>query len=627
MKKAFLTLLLLVGTTSSFHVHAQDEGDELKKYIRASYTKFEYEIPARDGVKLFTSVYVPKDTSRPYAIMLTRTPYAVAPYGVDRYRDSLGPSETFTRAGFIFVYQDVRGRFMSEGEFIEMTPHRPNKASSADVDESTDTWDTTDWLVKNIPNNNGNVGIWGISYPGFYAAAGMIDAHPALKAVSPQAPVSDLFMGDDCYHNGAFFLAANFGFFRSFKKRGVEPARPERGAGFFDFGTPDGYEFYLQLGSLENADKRYFKGENPYWIDLLNHTTYDDFWKSRNIQPHLNNVPPAVMTVGGWFDAEDLRGPLAVFGSVDEKNPGISNHLVMGPWVHGGWAGGKGDHLGAVQFGANTSKYYQDQIEFPFFDFHLNGKDHGSFRKATVFETGTNRWRQFNSWPPASAKAAEYYLREQGKLANEPSTEPTAFDEYISDPDKPVPFVGYTALGMSREYMVADQRFAATRPDVLAYETESLRRDVIAAGPVSVSLWVSTTGTDADFVVKLIDVYPPDYPDPEPNPGEVRMGGYQQLVRGEPFRAKFRNSFETPVPMVPGELTKIEFDMPDVCHAFRKGHKIMVQIQSSWFPLVDRNPQQFLDIPWAKPEDFQKATQRISRSSNAPSSISLSIID
>jgi len=367
MKKVLLTLLLLIGSTSSFHVYGQNDRDELKKYIRASYTKFEYEIPARDGVKLFTSVYVPKDTSRSYAIMLTRTPYDVAPYGVDRYRNSLGPSEKFARAGFIFVYQDVRGRFMSEGEFIEMTPHRPNKVSSADVDESTDTWDTIDWLVKNISNNSGNVGIWGISYSGFYAAAGMIDAHPALKAVSPQAPVSDLFMGDDCYHNGAFFLAANFGFFTSFKQRGAEPAQPKRGAGSFDFGTPDGYEFYLQLGPLENADKRYFKGENAYWIDLLNHTTYDDFWKSRNIRPHLNNVPPAVMTVGGWFDAEDLRGPLAVFDSVEEKNPSTSNQLVMGPWVHGGWAGGKGDHLGAVQFSANTSEFYQGRIDRVFF--------------------------------------------------------------------------------------------------------------------------------------------------------------------------------------------------------------------------------------------------------------------
>jgi putative CocE/NonD family hydrolase len=627
MKRTVVLLLLMVGSTIPLYVHGQGEGNELKKYIRANYTKFEYKIPARDGVKLFTSVYVPKDTSRSYPIMLTRTPYDVAPYGVDRYGSRLGPSERFAKAGFIFVYQDVRGRFMSEGEFIEMTPHRPDKKSSTDVDESTDTWDSIDWLVRNIPNNNGNVGIWGISYPGYYAAAGMIDAHPALKAVSPQAPISDLFMGDDCYHNGAFFLAANFGFFTSFKERGHKPARPERGAGSFDFGTPDGYEFYLQLGPLENADKRYFKGRNPYWIDLLNHTTYDSFWQSRNILPHLNNVPPAVMTVGGWFDAEDLRGPLAVFKTVEERNPGISNHLVMGPWVHGGWSRGEGDHLGAVQFDVDTSTFYQDQIEFPFFDFHLNGKGHNSFPKAWVFETGTNRWRQFDSWPPDSAKGQELYLREGGQLTSESPSQSTAFDEYVSDPSKPVPFVGYTAQGMSREYMIADQRFAARRTDVLVYETEPLQGDVIAAGPISVSLWVSTTGTDADFVVKLIDVYPPDYPNPDPNPKDVKMGSYQQLVRGEPFRAKFRNSFEHPEPMVPGELAKIEFEMPDICHAFRPGHRIMVQIQSSWFPLVDRNPQRFLDIPTAKPEDFQKATQRISRSSSAPSRIALSIID
>ena len=620
-----LLLLLLTGFLAAQGASAQDsERDGLDDYIRANYTKYEYNIPVRDGVELFTAVYVPKDSSRTYAIMLKRTPYSVRPYGVDHYPKSLGPSESFVRAGFIFVYQDVRGRFLSEGEFTEVTPHRPEKTGSADVDESTDTYDTIEWLTTNVPNNNGKVGMWGVSYPGFYVAAGMIDAHPALRAASPQAPVTDLFMGDDTYHNGAFFLAANFGFHTFFSRR-EERARPAPSLRF-DYGTPDGYQFFLEMGPLSQAEEKYFHHENPYWSDIIEHTTYDEFWKARDISRHLRHVPPAVLTVGGWFDAEDPVGPLKVFRSVEEKNPTVANHLVMGPWSHGVWAWSSGEKLGDVRFNSETAEFYREEIEFPFFDYHLNGNGDGKLAKAWVFQTGTNQWRTFDAWPPPEAVSLKLFLREGGALSWEAPAAEAAEDHYVSDPNRPVPFIGHVASRMPRSYMVGDQRFASKRTDVLVYQTNALTEDVAVVGAVSPDLWVATSGTDSDFVVKLIDVYPDDFPDNEPNPAETRMGGYQQLVRGEPFRAKFRNSFEETEPMVPDQLTRITFDMPDICHVFRRGHRIMIQIQSSWFPLVDRNPQIYTDIPNAKPEDFQKATQRVSRSRGAASSIGLRVL-
>ncbi len=567
----------------------------------------------RDGAKLFTAVYVPKDDSKDYGAMFVRTPYSLAPYGVDRYPGRLGPSEKFAREGFIFVYQDVRGRFLSEGVFEEARPHNPDKKGATDIDESTDTHDTIDWVVKNVPGNNGRVGMWGISYPGFYVAAGMIDAHPALKAASPQAPVTDFYRGDDSYHNGAFFLAANFGFYTFFVEH-KEPTLPKETVEF-DFGTPDAYEFYLDMGPLSNANGKYFHGGNPYWNNLVNHTAYDDFWKARSIDNHLYHAPPAVMTVGGWFDAEDLSGPFKVYQSVGEKNPRVSNHLVMGPWVHGGWARGDGEGLGSVAFNAKTSEFYRNEIEFPFFDFHLNRNGVGKMPAVWAFQTGTNQWRQYDAWPPKKAERRSLYLGEAGTLAWDAPTGEGA-DEYVSDPANPVPFTAYVAAGVPKEYMVGDQRFASKRPDVLVYQTEILEEDLAIAGPISPALLVSTTGTDCDFVVKLIDVYPLDFPNPDPNPSEIQKGGYQQLVRGEPIRAKFRNSLERPEPMVPGKVTAIAYEMPGIAHVFRRGHRIMVQIQSSWFPLIDRNPQTFVDIPNAKASDFQKATQRIHRSAS-----------
>ena len=625
----FPVLLGLASVFAPVAVNAQSR-EALAEHVRSAYTKYETEIPMRDGVKLFTAIYLPKDTSRSYGILLKRTPYSVRPYGVNANTFRVGPSEKLVREGFIFVHQDVRGRFMSEDVFEWISPHNPNK-SEGDVDESTDTYDTIDWLVKNVPNNNGRVGTYGISYPGFFAAAGMIDAHPAHIVSSPQAPVNDTYRGDDTYHNGVFYLAANFGFL-SFFKHQETPTLPEQSIRFDYDGMQDGYEFYLAMGPLSNANEKYLKGEHPYWNHMVEHTTYDEFWQARSLDTFLENVPPAVMSVGGWFDAEDPMGPLKVFRAVEERDPETSNHLVMGPWAHGGWARGDGDSLGHVSFGAKTSEFYREEIEFPFYDFHLNGNGEADLPKAWVFETGTDQWRRFEGWPPANAEPKKLYFHDGGRLSFKPPSDESlseggdAYDEYVNDPNRPVPFTEEISLRVPRTYMVADQRFAAKRPDVLVYQTDVLESDVTICGPVSPDLWVSTSGTDADFVVKLIDVYPNDHPDPDPNPDDVTLGGYQQLVRGEPFRAKFRNSLTTPEPMVPNELARITYTMPDVCHAFRRGHRIMIQVQSSWFPLNDRNPQVFTDIPNAQPEDFKKATQRVSRSQGKASSVELMVM-
>lgn len=587
--------------------------------VKANYTKFEYRIPMRDGKRLFTSVYVPKDDSKTYPMLMHRTPYSIRPYGSDQYPDSLGPSSLFAKEGYIFVYQDVRGRWMSEGEFEHVRPHRPQKKTQDEIDESSDTWDTVEWLLAHVPGHNGRVGISGISYPGFYTAAGIIDSHPAIKAASPQAPVNDWFMGDDWHHNGAFFLAHMFNWMARNGRHRPDPTK-KYPRDTFDYDTPDGYEFYRRIKTLSEIDAKYLKGDVPFWIETMQHGTYDEFWQARNIRPHLKNVKPAVMTVGGWFDAENLFGALETYKSIEANNPETINTLVMGPWRHGGWSGGEGSSFGDIPFNSNTSEYYREQIEFPFFQRHLKDQGEVKIPEAWVFETGTNQWRKHDKWPPQAARTQALYFHANGELSFEPPPETgdqTSFDEYASDPAKPVPYLGEIATGMKAEYMIADQRFASSRTDVLVYQTPELEEDVTIAGPIEVELLVSTSGTDSDWVVKLIDVYPDDYPDPSNNPKEVRMGGYQQLVRGDVLRGKFRNSFETPEPFEPNQPTKVKFTMPDTCHCFRAGHRIMVHVQSSWFPLVDRNPQKFCDIFQAKESDYQSATQRVFRSSNA----------
>ncbi|HEY2460840.1 MAG TPA: CocE/NonD family hydrolase [Candidatus Acidoferrum sp.] len=624
---SFATLLLLtcVAFAPPLSSQAKPETATPEAEIKAHYTKYEVLIPMRDGVKLFTSIYTPKDTSQTYPFLITRTPYSVGPYGADQYPKRLGPAPNFSRDGFIFVYQDVRGRYLSGGTFLEMTPHKDVKKSSTDVDESTDTYDTIEWLLHHVPNNNGKAGLYGISYPGFYAAAGIIDSHPALKAASPQAPVTDLYMNDDAYHNGAFMLAANFGFYVLFKPRTEIAPPPARER--FDYGTTDGYDFYLRMGPTSNAKKIYLKDTNALWDDQVIHPNYNDYWKIRDISAHMKNVHCAVLTVGGLFDAEDISGPYKIFHSVAQFNPGISDKLVVGPWVHGGWAGTAGDRLGDISFAARNSDFFNDNILLPFFQQHLKDAPDPKLPTAYVFETGTNVWRKYDSWPPKNDAPRTLYFREHGALSFDPPSESRdAADEYVSDPNHPVPFVDAVTTDVPRTYMDADQRFATTRSDVLVYQTAPLEDDLTVAGSVSPRLWVSTSGTDSDFVVKLIDVYPMDYPKPDPNPKDLEMGGYQQLVRGEPFRGKFRNSFEKPEPFVPGQPTAINFSLPDINHTFRRGHRVMIQVQSSWFPLVDRNPQKFINIPEATEADFQKATERIYRSKDHASAIVLPIL-
>ncbi len=602
--------------------------------IRAQYTKYEYRIPMRDGTRLFTRVLAPKDTSTTYPILITRTPFGVGPYGPDEYFAIGSQTEALLKAGYIVAWQDVRGRHMSEGTFAHVTPHRLEKPTPADVDENSDTWDTVEWLLRHVPDHNGRVGLWGISYSGFFTVAGIIDTHPAIKAASPQAPVADLFLDDDWYHGGAFMLA------HAFNSAGVyqpqsKPTSPPKVTVPFDYGTEDGYEFFLRAGPLANLTEL-LGAANPTWDELLAHPTYDAFWVSRAIWRHLNDIHCAILTVGGWFDAEDLMGPLRVYRAIKAGNPGLANTLVMGPWVHGGWSAFNGRRLGAVDFATDTARFYRERIFLPFFEFHLKDKADPALPEAYVFETGTNVWREYPAWPPPGAKPRMMYFREAGGLSFEPPGETDASDSYVSDPSKPVPWVGYTTQTMPEEYMVSDQRFAATRPDVLVYVTEPLDEDLSVAGPVSPNLFVATSGTDADWVVKLIDVYPPDRSTPptkdgaadggDIGPPTVTLAGYQQLVRGEPFRGKFRRSFETPEPFVPGTVEAVSFTMPDVNHVFRRGHRVMVQVQSTWFPLVDRNPQTFVDIPTAKPEDYQAATQRVVRSRTQPSGVEMYVL-
>lgn len=621
----FFLLFVLMYAVNPLAIMAQGNiAKEDSLYIRENYTKIERLIPMRDGVKLFTSIYIPKNQSQKYPIVLSRTPYSVAPYGEDKYKTSLGPSRLFIREGYIFVYQDVRGKWMSEGQFVDTRPYIPNKKGKKQIDESSDTYDTIDWLIKNVNNNNGNVGTYGISYPGFYATASIIDSHPALKVASPQAPVTDWFVGDDITHNGAFFLG-NFLFFSSFGQPRPEPTT--KGASRIDLGTQDGYQFFLKEGTFNNLNEKYYKNQIPIWNDFIKHGTYDEFWQGRTPLPHLKKVKPAVLTVGGWFDAEDLYGPLKTYATIKKSTPGANNTLVMGPWAHGGWARGNGSSFGNVNFGSETSVYYREKIELPFFNYYLKGKGNFERPEVAIFQTGSNEWKSYKTWPPENAKDVELYLQADGKLSFSKTTEDNkTFDEYISDPKKPVPATAEIRMGPGRDYMIEDQRFAAFRPDVLVYQTDELKEDVTISGAIAAHLFVSTTGTDADFVVKLIDVYPDTTSNRPETPTHIKLSGFQQLVRGDVIRAKFRNSLTHPEPLEPGKITNVNFELQDAAHTFKKGHKIMVQVQSSWFPLTDRNPNQFMDIYQAKQSDYLKATHRIYTDGKQQSHLSIKVL-
>ncbi len=600
-------------------VFAQEEPFD----VQAHYLKKEIYIPMRDGVRLFTSVYIPRDTTRTYPILMQRTPYSVGPYGAEKYKRRLGPSRRFEEEGFIFVYQDVRGRFMSEGTYKNMRPYIPHK-KPGQTDETTDTYDTIDWLIKHIPRNNGKVGIWGISYPGFYTSMAIIDAHPALKAASPQAPIANWFIGDDVHHNGAFALTLAFDFFSVF---GVpRPGPVNHWNKPLVKMPPDGYRFFLNMGALPNANRKYFHHKIAFWDSIMAHGTYDAFWQARNILPHFKHITPAVLVVGGWFDAEDLYGTLNTYKAIEKYNPGISNSLVMGPWSHGGWERSKGDHLGNIRFGANTSVFFQDSVLFPFFMHYLKGRPGYKNREALCFDTGALRWRTFDRWP-IDYSATNLYLAPKGTLQFEqPGDSRPDFAEYVSDPAKPVPFTARITNRWGRTFMIEDQRFADRRPDVLVFQTSPLSDSLTLAGPLKVRLFASVSTTDADFVVKVIDVWPDTSKDFRPNPCGIRMGGFQELIRGDIMRAKFRNDYSKPQPLVAGKITEIAMTMQDVYHTFLPGHRLMVQIQSSWFPLFDRNPQQFEDIYRAKDDDFKKAHIKIYFSQKHASHLILPVI-
>ncbi|MFH0989949.1 MAG: CocE/NonD family hydrolase [bacterium] len=589
-------------------------------FIKENYSKKEVLVTMRDGVRLFTSIYAPKDSSQDYPIILNRTPYSVAPYGPDQMRASMVPSVLEAKEKFIFVYQDVRGRNYSEGEFVDIRPYRQEKETNRDIDETTDAFDTVDWLVKNIPRNNGRVGITGISYPGFYTTMGTIDAHPAVKATSPQAPICDPFIGDDEHHNGAFFLAQNFNFYMFFGWPRLEIGK--RYPVSFKPGTADVYKFFLELGPLSNVNKLYFHDSVTFWNKAMQHETFDTFWKSMTVHPHLNNIKPAVLTVGGWYDQEDMLGPLKTYKYIEKNNPQTTNMLVMGPWSHGQWNRDDAESLGDINFTSKTGLWFRENVQFPFFNYYLKGKGDPLNAEAIVFETGRNTWHKLDAWPPKDIVKASLFLQADGKLGFTPKADAhSSFAEFVSDPAKPVPHTRQIRWGVSSDFLVEDQRFASTRPDVLVFKSDLLTEDVTLVGPVVPTLYVSTTGTDADWVVKLIDVFPGD--STGVSKSGVPWSGFQQLIRGDVIRGKFRNSFSTPEPFIPNKVTKVEFEMCDIFHTFKKGHRIMVQVQSSWFPLVDRNPQKFINIRTAKQSDFQKATHRVYFSKVYPTKINV----
>ena len=577
--------------------------------VKDHYTKQEVTIKMRDGIQLHTTIYSPKDTSKEYPILMQRTPYSCRPYGEGQFRPSIGPNKKLMEEGNIIVYQDVRGRWNSEGTYDNMRAFIPKKKKKQ-VDEASDTYDTIEWLTKNVSNNNGKVGVWGISYPGFYSTYSLLSGHPALKAVSPQACIGDFFF-DDFHHNGAYLLSywyvtALFGY----DKPGPTT---EAWYKFPELGTEDQYQFFLDAGPLSNLDK-YYKEDNYFWQQLKDHPNYDEFWKSRGIIQHLKDIQPATMVVGGLFDAEDLYGPYNTYSAI-EKNSNNYNTIVMGPWSHGDWARNKKRQaVGNVYFGDDISHFYQENIETRFFNHFLKGEANGKsgLPEAYMYDTGKNEWQTFDTWPPEEAKKESYSLQRGERLA-QLVTKELSYQEFVSDPKKPVPYSEDVKVVFTpRKYMTDDQRFAARRPDVLTFETEVLTNDVTLAGDILAKLKVATTGTDADWIVKVIDVFPPDAKNTEETQDHLKMSNYHMMVRSEVMRGRFRNSFEKPEPFIPNQVTDVNIELQDVFHTFKKGHKIQVQVQSSWFPLIDRNPQTFVDnIFYAKEKDFQKQTHKV----------------
>jgi putative CocE/NonD family hydrolase len=620
--RLIMLLCLLMQITFAQAADTTEQDKKRAEYIRSHYAKYEYQIPMRDGIKLFTSVYLPYDKSKSWPMLMQRTPYSVAPYGVDKYKTKLGPSEIFEKDGFIFVFQDVRGKYMSEGEFVNMRPQDAYKIGGKAADDATDTYDTIDWLTKNIANNNGNVGMWGTSYPGYYTSVGAINSHKALKAISPQAPIADWFF-DDFHRNGAFVVPMAFIFFDTFDAPREGPQA--KGIEGRDLGTPDGYQFYQELGPLSNVNTKYFKGERPFWNELTQHPNYDEYWQARNVLQHLNNVKPATLVVGGWYDTEDLYGPLSTFKTMSKNNKKDNVHLIMGPWYHGQWNRGEGDKMGEAQLGFDTSAWFQEHILLPFFKQNLKAEKSAPLAIATLFETGANRWREFSSWPPTAGKDVMLYMGADEKLLTSKESR-GGFSEYVSDPKKPVPHSAKISRGWDRPYMAEDQRFAARRPDVLVFNTEVATEDQTIAGAIDLNLWVSTDQTAADFIVKLVDVFPGK--DVNTDKIDTETGNRHELVRWHAMRGRFRNSMSQPEPFEPNKPTLVKFELLDVLHTIKRGHKLQIQVQSSMFPFIDMNPQNYVEnIFEAKAEDFVKAQHKLFHSEEFPSSIQFKVIE
>jgi putative CocE/NonD family hydrolase len=626
--RSILIILLSVFTAMAFGQGTSQDS----AWFRANYYKVEKNIAMRDGIKLFTSIYLPKDTTERHPILMTRTPYSCSPYGPDKWRGYwYNYYRYYLREGYILVTQDVRGRWMSEGTYVDIRPFIKDKKSNTDIDEASDTYDAIDWLVKNLPYNNGRVGVAGISYPGFYSTMAAASAHPALKAVSPQAPVTDWFHGDDFHHNGVFFVMDAWAFYSSFGKPRPQPTTI--GPSGFDYFTKDNYKFYLETGALKNFMK--LSGDTlAFWKDIYEHPYFDEWWKARNARVSMYDVKPAMLVVGGLFDAEDCFGAWNLYKAIAKQSPQTNAHLVMGPWYHGQWASNDGTHLGNIHFGSNTSFWYQNTIELPFFNYYLKGKGAApDLATATIFFSGENQWRKFGQWPPAEKQDQTIYLQSNGSLSWDKPAGKNEYSEYISDPAHPVPYSEEVHFNRTRNYMTDDQRFASRRPDVLTFRTEVLKDSLTLAGPVAADLKVSISTTDADFVVKLVDVFPDTlsfndidiYEEKDPAKS-YPMGGYEMLVHAEIMRGRFRNSFEAPEPFKPGKIETVHFALPDVAHTFKKGHRLMIQIQSSWFPLADRNPQQFINIYTCEDKDFIKSDIKIYHDAANPSAIILPVL-
>jgi hypothetical protein len=587
------------------------------------FNKLDMMIPVRDGVRLHTEIYTPKDAKVPLPFILERTPYGLSDDDKGYSRIIYGTYSEMVPDGYIFVFQDIRGRFGSEGQFV-MTRDPRDKSDPKSIDEASDAYDTIDWLVKNVPNNNGRAGVVGISYGGWLTAMTLLEPHPAMKAVSEQASPADMFLGDDFHHNGAFRLSYGFEYAALLESGKTNFT--------FQFDTYDTYSWYLNLGPLSNANERYFHGSLPTWNDFVNHPNYDEFWKKQAFRRYFENLKTPVpnLNVAGWWDQEDFYGPMKIYDLMAKNDTDHKNYLVVGPWNHGGWARSDGDHLGPVQFGSATSRYFREKVQAAWFAYWLKDKGALPVQGALTFETGANQWKSYDSWPPKTGvESRKLYFHDSGKLSFEPpSDDAEPFDSYVSDPANPVPYrsrpVEETYSRGSRwfTWLVEDQRFVEHRPDTLTWVTDPLKDDVVITGDIVAHLFASTTGTDSDWIVKFIDVYPDIY---EADP---KMGGYELMISDEVFRGRFRNSFEKPEPVVANQVTPFTIDLHTNNHAFLKGHRIMVQVQSTWFPIIDCNPQKFVpNIFKAEAADYQKAAQKIYRSRRFPSNVEFPVAE